>query len=36
VHGELIFASEAREQYVEFFKTGLAAGHATVVPGYPK
>lgn len=34
-HGELIFSPEARGQYVEFFKTGLASGHATVIPAYP-
>lgn len=34
-HGELIFSPEARAQYVEFFKTGLAQPHATVVPAYP-
>lgn len=35
-HGELIFAPEARAQYVEFFKTGLAGPRATVVSPYPK
>jgi hypothetical protein len=35
-HGELIFSPEARAQYVEFFKTGLAKPHATVIPAYPK
>jgi len=30
-HGELIFAPEAQQQYVEFFKTGLADGVATVI-----
>jgi hypothetical protein len=34
LHGELIFAQEARAQYVEFFKTGLANGHATVIAPY--
>lgn len=34
-HGELIFSPEAIGQYVEFFKTGLSAPHATVVPAYP-
>ncbi len=34
-HGELIFAPEGRAQYVEFFTTGLADGHATVPPSYP-
>ncbi|MEZ4294685.1 MAG: hypothetical protein R3B70_06890 [Polyangiaceae bacterium] len=28
-HGELIFSPEARAQYVKFFQTGLANGHAT-------
>ena len=31
-HGELIFATEARAQYVEFFRSGLADGVATVTP----
>jgi pimeloyl-ACP methyl ester carboxylesterase len=35
-HGELIFSPEARTQYVEFFKSGLANPHATVAPAYPK
>lgn len=35
-HGGLIFADEAIAQYVEFFTTGLAAGHATAPPAYPK
>lgn len=30
-HGELIFSPEAQAQYVEFFRTGLAQPHATVV-----
>jgi hypothetical protein len=30
-HGELIFAPEARAQYVEFFRSGLADGVATVI-----
>ena len=34
-HGELIFSPEARAQYVAFFASGLAAGHATVPPAYP-
>jgi hypothetical protein len=34
-HGELIFSPEAQAQYVEFFKTALARGHATVAPPYP-
>jgi len=34
-HGGLIFSPEAQAQYVQFFKTGLAAGHATVLPPYP-
>jgi hypothetical protein len=34
LHGELIFSPEARAQYVEFFKTGLANGHATVIAPY--
>lgn len=29
-HGELIFADEARDQYVEFFRSGLEDGVATV------
>lgn len=29
-HGELIFAPEARAQYVEFFRTGIVNGTATV------
>ena len=33
-HGELIFAPEAQAQYVEFFATGLAREHATVVAAY--
>jgi hypothetical protein len=33
-HGELIFSPEGRAQYVEFFKTGLGAAHATVPPPY--
>lgn len=33
-HGSLIFSEEARAQYVEFFATGLAEGHATVPPPY--
>lgn len=36
VHGDLIFSPEARAQYVEFFKTGLAGEHATVIGPYPK
>lgn len=35
-HGELIFAAEARAQYVEFFKTGLSAPRATAVAPYSK
>jgi hypothetical protein len=34
-HGELIFSPEARAQYVAFFASGLASGHATVPPPYP-
>lgn len=34
-HGELIFSDEARAQYVEFFRSGLESGHATVPPPYP-
>lgn len=34
VHGELIFAPEGQAQYVEFFKSGLSAPHATVNPAY--
>ena len=34
-HGGLIFSPEAQAQYVEFFKTGLATGHATVAKAYP-
>ena len=33
-HGELIFSPEARAQYVEFFRTGLAAPHATIISPY--
>ncbi len=33
-HGELIFSDEAIQQYVEFFKTGLANQHATVNAPY--
>ena len=33
-HGELIFSDEARAQYLEFFASGLADGHATIVPAY--
>ena len=33
-HGELIFAPEARGQYVEFFRSGLSAGHATVIAAH--
>jgi hypothetical protein len=33
-HGELIFNVEANQQYTEFFKTGLANPHATVVAPY--
>lgn len=35
VHGSLIFSEVARAQYVEFFASGLAAEHATVVPAFP-
>jgi hypothetical protein len=35
-HGGLIFSTEARAQYVEFFKTAIAGGPATVPPAYPK
>jgi pimeloyl-ACP methyl ester carboxylesterase len=34
VHGDLIFSPEGQAQYVEFFKTGLAAAHATVPAPY--
>ncbi|MBK9264787.1 MAG: hypothetical protein IPM54_34010 [Polyangiaceae bacterium] len=34
VHGDLIFAPEGQAQYVEFFKTGLTAPHATAKPPY--
>jgi hypothetical protein len=34
-HGELIFSPEARAQYVGFFKSGLAAPHATAPAAYP-
>jgi pimeloyl-ACP methyl ester carboxylesterase len=34
VHGDLIFAPEGRAQYVDFFKSGLAAPHATAKPPY--
>jgi hypothetical protein len=30
-HGELIFSPEGRDQYLEFFRSGLAGPHATVV-----
>jgi hypothetical protein len=33
-HGELIFSPEGQAQYVEFFQTGLASGHATVPAPY--
>lgn len=33
-HGELIFSPEGQGQYVEFFKTGLTAAHATAKPPY--
>jgi hypothetical protein len=33
-HGELIFTEDANQQYTEFFKTGLANPHATVVAPY--
>jgi hypothetical protein len=33
-HGELIFSPEARAQYVKFFQSGLAAGHATCEAPY--
>jgi pimeloyl-ACP methyl ester carboxylesterase len=33
-HGDLIFSTEGRAQYVEFFKSGLAAAHATVPAPY--
>jgi hypothetical protein len=35
-HGELIFAPEARAQYVEFFKTALTLPHARAVSPYLK
>ncbi|MSP26282.1 MAG: alpha/beta fold hydrolase [Myxococcales bacterium] len=34
-HGSLYFAPEGVAQYVEFFRSGLADGHATVLPAYP-
>lgn len=33
-HGELIFTEDANQQYTEFFQTGLANPHATVVAPY--
>lgn len=33
-HGELIFSPEAQAQYVEFFASGLAGGHASVSAPY--
>jgi len=33
-HGDLIFAAEARRQYVEFFRSALESGRATVRPAY--
>lgn len=33
-HGGLIFTTEAIDQYVEFFKTGLSKGHGTVNSPY--
>jgi pimeloyl-ACP methyl ester carboxylesterase len=36
VHGELIFSPEAQDQYVSFFKSGLAGAHATALGPYPK
>jgi hypothetical protein len=34
-HGELIFSTEGRKQYVEFFRTALA-GRATIIDPYAK
>ncbi len=34
-HGELIFTPEGLAQYLAFFTSGLADGHATVPPAYP-
>lgn len=34
-HGELIFAPEGLAQYLAFFTSGLADGHATIPPAYP-
>lgn len=34
-HGELIFSPEGQAQYVEFFRSALEDGHATIVPAYP-
>ncbi len=36
VHGGLIFSPEAQGQYLSFFKSGLATGHATAIAPYPK
>lgn len=33
-HGELIFSPEAKAQYLEFFRTGLADAHATIPSPY--
>ncbi len=35
-HGSLYFSPEGVAQYVEFFRSGLADGHATISPAYPE
>lgn len=34
-HGELIFSPEGLAQYLAFFTSGLADGHATIPPAHP-
>jgi hypothetical protein len=34
-HGERIFASEAQQQCLEFFRSGIANPHATIITPYP-
>jgi hypothetical protein len=34
-HGELLFSTEGRAQYVAFFTSALADAHATIPPAYP-
>jgi hypothetical protein len=35
-HGVLIFSPEAKQQYLSFFQSGLASGHATALGAYSK